>query len=639
MSGRRQGRKRQDTRTSTSSSPTSARTGCSCSWSSSATSGTPTSPTQDVDPGTPGPSRVRRPALQRDPRARSGRQLDPVASRTSPRPTTSNLYFGEGDDIESLKTYYEKQSSGRYSRRRRGHRLRPGPVQRGSLRPSVQRHLRRRRLHHRRHRLQQHLGAGHRRHDAVGRRPEGRRQHRRPDQGRPSRRYDKLDRYDFDGDGNFDEPDGYIDRFQIVHAGGDQADGDPYQGEDAIWSHRWYADYTDDRRAPAPANNLAGGTQIGTTGLWVGDYTIQAGERRAVRRSPTSTATTSACPTTTTPRPGRQPGQLVDADGAEPGLRPGRPGHRHPGGRPRRLGQAAARLARLRDGRGRDRSARSTSARTSTTASKAQGVAVVLPDKQVDDRPARRRPRASEAVVERRGRRLHRLDDAHRHRRARPGARRSTLKLHYNIEEDYDYACFEVEAPAGSGNWVQLPTTAVDPDTGTDARRDRHRRGQRRLRAGVRPTSRRTPGRPSASGPATPPTVACMGQDPSLGWSGLFVDDIQVTYGRDDGLRRRRREPAERLDARRVPVGGGQLHHGRTTSSTWRATGRTRRYDKYLKTGPYNFGFGRPGRTSWSTSRTRTACSSTTGTRRTPTTTPASTRVAARSCRSTPTRR
>ena len=54
--------------------------------------------------------------------------------------------------------------------------------------------------------------------------------------------FDQWDRYDYDGDGNFNEPDGYIDHFQIVHAGGDQADGDPNQGEDAIWSHRWYAD-------------------------------------------------------------------------------------------------------------------------------------------------------------------------------------------------------------------------------------------------------------------------------------------------------------------------------------------------------------------------------------------------------------
>ncbi|MEG7613886.1 immune inhibitor A, partial [Listeria monocytogenes] len=51
--------------------------------------------------------------------------------------------------------------------------------------------------------------------------------------------HDVWDRNDADGDGNFDEPDGYIDHLQIIHAGGDQADQDPQQGEDAIWSHRW----------------------------------------------------------------------------------------------------------------------------------------------------------------------------------------------------------------------------------------------------------------------------------------------------------------------------------------------------------------------------------------------------------------
>jgi immune inhibitor A len=82
--------------------------------------------------------------------------------------------------------------------------------------------------------------------------------------------FDQWDRYDFDGDGNFNEADGYIDHFQVVHSGGDQADGDPWQGEDAIWSHRWYVGL-----AGGPTNNPAGGTQLGDTGLWVGDYTIQ----------------------------------------------------------------------------------------------------------------------------------------------------------------------------------------------------------------------------------------------------------------------------------------------------------------------------------------------------------------------------
>ncbi|CAN5422171.1 immune inhibitor A [soil metagenome] len=86
--------------------------------------------------------------------------------------------------------------------------------------------------------------------------------------------FDQWDRYDFDGDGDFNEPDGYIDHFQIVHSGGDQADGDPQQGEDAIWSHRWYA-YGTDQGSTGPAQNKLGGTQIGNTGMWIGDYTIQ----------------------------------------------------------------------------------------------------------------------------------------------------------------------------------------------------------------------------------------------------------------------------------------------------------------------------------------------------------------------------
>ncbi|WP_062523060.1 immune inhibitor A domain-containing protein [Demequina silvatica] len=86
--------------------------------------------------------------------------------------------------------------------------------------------------------------------------------------------FDEWDRYDFDGDGDFNEPDGYIDHFQIVHAGGDQADGDPIYGGDAIWSHRWYAYYTAAGRTGPEANPL-GGTQIGDSGVWIGDYTMQ----------------------------------------------------------------------------------------------------------------------------------------------------------------------------------------------------------------------------------------------------------------------------------------------------------------------------------------------------------------------------
>ena len=86
--------------------------------------------------------------------------------------------------------------------------------------------------------------------------------------------FDVWDRNDYDNDGNFNEPDGYLDHFQIVHAGGDQADGDPYQGEDAIWSHRSKA-FVNSTAPPARTFNKDGGVQIGATGLWVADYTMQ----------------------------------------------------------------------------------------------------------------------------------------------------------------------------------------------------------------------------------------------------------------------------------------------------------------------------------------------------------------------------
>ncbi|MEU8521459.1 immune inhibitor A domain-containing protein [Streptomyces sp. NBC_01216] len=86
--------------------------------------------------------------------------------------------------------------------------------------------------------------------------------------------YDQWDRYDFDGDGNFNEPDGYIDHFQIVHAGEDESAGGGVQGGDALWAHRWYA-YGTNAGKTGPADNKAGGTQIGDSGIWVGDYTMQ----------------------------------------------------------------------------------------------------------------------------------------------------------------------------------------------------------------------------------------------------------------------------------------------------------------------------------------------------------------------------
>jgi len=86
--------------------------------------------------------------------------------------------------------------------------------------------------------------------------------------------FDVWDRYDYDGDGNFDEPDGYIDTFQSVHSGMGEEAGGGALGAEAIWSHSWYAHY-ELWGIAGPAFNMLGGIQIGDSDFWVGKYTIQ----------------------------------------------------------------------------------------------------------------------------------------------------------------------------------------------------------------------------------------------------------------------------------------------------------------------------------------------------------------------------
>jgi immune inhibitor A len=83
--------------------------------------------------------------------------------------------------------------------------------------------------------------------------------------------FDKWDRYDYNGNGNFDEPDGYIDTFQSVHAGEGEEAGAPAW---TIWSHSWYA-FSNLIGKEGPDFNKFGGIQIGNSDYWVGKYTIQ----------------------------------------------------------------------------------------------------------------------------------------------------------------------------------------------------------------------------------------------------------------------------------------------------------------------------------------------------------------------------
>ncbi|WP_110589894.1 immune inhibitor A domain-containing protein [Microbacterium suaedae] len=84
--------------------------------------------------------------------------------------------------------------------------------------------------------------------------------------------YDVWDRYDADGDGIINEPDGYIDHFQAVHAGAGEEAGAP---EWAIWSHRWAAGQAGlGEEGPSQYMPL-GGVQIGDTDIWIRDYTTE----------------------------------------------------------------------------------------------------------------------------------------------------------------------------------------------------------------------------------------------------------------------------------------------------------------------------------------------------------------------------
>ncbi|OQD55546.1 protease [Streptomyces phaeoluteigriseus] len=170
-----------------------------------------------------------------------------------------DLYFGTGTGTESLKKYYEKQSSGRYSV--------DGEVTDWVKVPyNEARYGSNDAATGAWYAVQDGVNAWVAEREAAG--------DTAAEIKAELAEFDQWDRYDFDADGDFNESDGYIDHFQIVHAGEDESAGGGAQGADAIWAHRWYA-FGTDAGSTGPDTNKLGGAQIGDTGIWVGDYTIQ----------------------------------------------------------------------------------------------------------------------------------------------------------------------------------------------------------------------------------------------------------------------------------------------------------------------------------------------------------------------------
>ena len=94
------------------------------------------------------------------------------------------------------------------------------------------------------------------------------------------KKYDQIDRYDWDQDGDFNEPDGYIDHLMIVHAGVGEEIGGGAQYSNAIWSHRGRANFSPPESAltDGPQKYRArGGIQMSAQqDIWALDYVMAA---------------------------------------------------------------------------------------------------------------------------------------------------------------------------------------------------------------------------------------------------------------------------------------------------------------------------------------------------------------------------
>ena len=546
----------------------------------------PLYPDKDQAPAIPGPVTFEGPGFDEIPQPGP----DDNSTQWSPEYTKEyyeNLYFGEGELTDSLKSYYERQSSGRYSVE--------GMVTDFTTVPYNQARY---------GRSNGYPCAGNVCSNTWNLVSDGMTQWV-ADQKAAGRtdaeikatvsQYDIRDRYDFDGDGNFDEPDGYIDRFQIIHAGGDQADGDPIYGEDAIWSHRWKA-FQNTGQGPTVAGvpNADGGTQIGNTGIWVADYTVQP-ENGGI--------------SVVAHEYGHDLGLPDHYDTAASGDNPVNwwtlmAQSRVSAAGDQGIGTRAADLGvwdKLQLGWLDYETVVAGQKRTidlgphEYNSKKAQGVAVVLPDKQIATTlptPAAGTKQWFSGSGDDYKASMSRADLAI----PASGTTTLSLKAAWNIEEDYDYGYLEVQSPAGSGEWTALDTSSIDPDTDGDTNPNNDPVKEAGIDGATNGYVAATFDLSAYAGQTIgfraryATDGAAQGQNPALPWSGLLVDDIVVTNGATTVF----------ADGAETSPAGWTLDKFRSVGASYDtaydqfylASNRQYvSYDKYLQTGPYNFSF------------------------------------------------
>jgi immune inhibitor A len=520
----------------------------------------PDFPDTDTDPDTPGPTTFEGPLHNKIPEPDRTKDNTTVWQSDFNQQHFQDLYFKKTDGADSLSTYYKAQSSGRYSV--------DGQVSDWVKVPYNEARYGR-----------EDATTWNLIEDAVASWVEQQHAAGKTDAEIKTAmaQYDKYDRYDFDGDGDFNEPDGYLDHFQIVHAGGDEADGDPQQGEDAIWSHRWYAFLTD-AGVTGPEQNRLGGTQVGDTGIWVGDYTVQP-ENGGLSVFTHEYGHDLGLPDDYDTSGGGDNSSeywtlmaqsRLNAAGEPLGSRPGDIG----AWQKLQLGWLDYEVVGAHQQKTLELGPQE------YNSAKAQGAVVVLPKKDVttdNGAPAS----GSKQFFSGSGDDLANSQTTDVDLTGKTGGS-LTAKVRYSIEEDYDYAYIQASTDGGA-NWTSLDGTingtAIGPDTS---------------------------GRPAIDGEQETwadlnvPLGAYDGQaiklrfyyktDGGLALPGLYVDDIKVSAGAETLLEDGAEDGGTAWDL------DGFSTVGATSSAqfdNYYIMGHRSyvSFDKYLKTGPYNFGF------------------------------------------------
>jgi immune inhibitor A len=390
--------------------------------------------------------------------------------------------------------------------------------------------------------------------------------------------FDVWDRYDYDGDGNFDEPDGYIDHFQVVHAGeGEEAGGGVY-GADAIWSHRWYVQLTCigcggptlDDGTVVPF----GGTQIGGSKYWIGDYTVEP-ENGGVGVFAHEFAHDLGLPDLYNTAGGGAAAENSTAfwtlmssgswlsDGSEDiGSKPG-----HMGAWEKfQLGWLNYEVAFA----GQKSEHKLGPAETNTK--QAQGLFVVLPDKEVLTTIGA--PYAGQYFYYSGA--GNNLDNFMYKSVNLPANSVLTAQVQYDIELDWDYA-YVVVSTDGGGTWTGVPTnhsTTSNPN------------GQN-FGNGIT-------GNSGGWASLTADLSAYTGEvllgfrywtDVAVIEPGFMVDEISINGSPPDGAES---EAGWTFDGFRVSTGSETSFHFNAYVAAFR---QYRGYDDSLRTGPYNFGF------------------------------------------------